>query len=196
MNGDPESASENSSAGAACVDTDFVTDHIQSILNDMDDFLLGWFDRLQRDIDASDNHKAAESGLNQRLEGFSQRMQVWQAKKEAEERRLTEQSEQLTEAWLRLESEQRMLLQMKEQPGPAAPERSLQRDGGVTSQCSEVGQPQFASGTTSTAPSGSCQSSPLASQKVSDRPRSDAAVDQFQRLKKEVDRGRSESATA
>jgi hypothetical protein len=87
---------------------------LQTVISDVDLFLSNWCERFDRDIRPDQPSVAPDEPLQVCIEELKVERSNWEAKRKCEARQLEEMANQLTEAWLRLEAEQRSFLQMKE----------------------------------------------------------------------------------
>ncbi len=106
---------------------DQIVDALQTIVSDVDAFLSNWFRRLDQCVESCPSGATPDAILQRRIEDFQNEKTRWEAQRNSDERHIQEQAQQLTEAWLRLEDEQRKFLQMKDpqrlagnDPGPHA----------------------------------------------------------------------------
>lgn len=188
-------------------------DAIQDVVDDVDQYVLEWFKRLNDGLVVADAPAAATTDreLRTRIKEFREEKRQWEAKREVEQHELQEKMRQLTDAWLRLEDEQRLLLQRRESAGsnkekPTSrtsnrPERTSAPASGteeVTFQDhrevavqSESPAPRVNSSIAPPSqprPTGSDRNaSPSASQATAPN---DAAVRQFQQLRREIESSR------
>lgn len=118
-------------------------DTLQSIITDVEEFLTDWAQRLDQCAATFQPDTSADAVLQKRVQEFKNAKSVWEAKRLAEERRIQEKANELTQAWLRLEDEQRALLQMKDPlsvsvTSPASTESSAARPAKLSAAESEV----------------------------------------------------------
>lgn len=113
---------------------------VQDVVADVADFLSDWMRRFDQHLTDHAMTSTPDAVLRQQMEEFELVRQSWEAKRQAEERRLRESTDQITEAWLRLEDEQRMLLQMREAASTGA------RDRGSSVRHSQAAAPQAGNG--------------------------------------------------
>lgn len=188
-------------------------DAIQDVVEDVDQYVLEWFKRLNDGLAVADAPAAAmtDRELRARIKDFREEKRQWEAKREVEQHELQEKMRQLTDAWLRLEDEQRLLLQRRESTGsnkekPTTrtsfrPEQTPALAHG-TEEAAFQDQQRAAVKSESTArrindsiapptrprPTGSDRDvSPSASKAITPN---DAAVRQFQQLKREIESSR------
>lgn len=179
----PNQTTESDAADAK--PEDFVNE-LQTIVADIDTFLSRWLERIHADKDSMATRSPSEA-LQQRMDEFLEERRGWEAKRDFELRKIEENTNQLTEAWLRLESEQRRFLQTKNQQPPATRVRSSDSNTEPLAQTRltvlDREEPL---------PSGG-EAGRITNTAVAD-PKSDTAIQQFRRLKREIDRGRSGSS--
>ena len=96
------------------VDPAAIAEALDDVISDIDRFLSLWFKRLSHNADSFQAAAKPDERLRRRMQDFEQEKLRWKAKRHSEQRRIQEKAEQLTEAWLRLEAEQRRFLQIKD----------------------------------------------------------------------------------
>jgi hypothetical protein len=96
------------------VDPAAIVDALEEVISDIDGFLSQWFQRLSHNADAFHTSAKPDERLRRRVQDLEQDKLRWKANQHSEEQRIHERAEQLTEAWLRLEGEQRRFLQIKD----------------------------------------------------------------------------------
>lgn len=168
-----------------------VLDALQMILADVDAFMSAWFQRLEQQFVLCEVPTTANELLNERVEEFQQRKSQWDSKRKREEQQIQEKVEQLTEAWLRLETEQRRFLQIKETHVPANSDTTQRDSTGLT-------MPQANNDSkleqSFSVDRGSINANTAAYNLADQGHRSrEAAVRQFQRLRQEIESSRPNS---
>lgn len=114
-------------------DPDAIMEALQGVIGDVDTFLSDWCHRIGQKVSERDRTAMPEDKLRRCIGEFQKEKSLWEAKRDAEEQRIEEKAAQLSEAWLRLEAEQRALLQMKDShsgsrdrsAGPPEPQPSV-----------------------------------------------------------------------
>lgn len=92
-------------------------DSLRGIVSEIEGFLDQWMQRfdklLRRCGEPAERAEPAEpdAAMRQRIEKFDQEYRQWEEQRQRETEQLHEKAEQLTEAWLQLEAEQRAVLQ-------------------------------------------------------------------------------------
>ncbi len=104
-----------------------IVDELQAIITDVDAFLSNWFRRLEQGSLSCDPTKIPDLILQKRFKELQNERVLLEAKRKSDERQTQEKAQQLTQAWLQLEEEQRKFLQMKDPP------RQAGYEGGSTS---------------------------------------------------------------
>ena len=161
---------------------DEIFDALQDVISDVDTFMAGWCKRFDQVVSSCASPAAveanpADANLHDRIKDFQQEQAKWEAKRKLEAERIQEQADQLTEAWLRLETEQRRFLQMKESHPLATPERRTD----AVEQTRDRDR------------SAIDQQSTRRSVTPNANPLREAAVRQFQRLRREIESSRPNS---
>ena len=104
-----------------------IVDELQAIITDVDAFLSNWFRRLEQGSLSCDPTTIPDLILQKRFKELQNERVLLEAKRKSDERQTQEKAQQLTQAWLQLEEEQRKFLQMKDPP------RQAGNEGGSTS---------------------------------------------------------------
>lgn len=190
-------------------------DAIQDVVEDVDQYVLEWFKRLNDGLAVADAPSAATTDreLRARIKDFREEKRQWEAKRKVEQHELQEKMRQLTGAWLRLEDEQRLLLQRRESTGSnkekpttrnsGRPEQNSapaygtedaafqdQQRAAVQSESNAPSVNDSIASPTRPRPTGSDRDvSPSASKAITPN---DAAVRQFQQLRREIETSRSQ----
>jgi hypothetical protein len=105
-------------ADVASQTPDQIVDALQTIVSDVDAFVSNWFRRLDQCVESCQPGTTPDAILQKRIQDFQNDKTRWEAQRKSDERQIQEQAQQLTEAWLRLEDEQRKFLQMKDPQRP------------------------------------------------------------------------------
>jgi len=98
-----------------CVPGEMV-DAMQNVISDIDAFLSGW---LERSAEQEELTTHPDEHLQRRIQELRSEQQQWETQRIAQQQVLESKAEQLTDAWLRLEAEQRRLLQTGVENAPA-----------------------------------------------------------------------------
>ncbi len=167
-----------------------IVDALQTIVSDADAFLSNWFRRLEQCVESCDPRTTPEAILQKRLDDFQNEKNLWEAKRKSDERAIQEKAEQLTEAWLRLEQEQRRFLQMNDPQRHAGSERGS--TNGVASRPAQEDSPAASDVEAAFAePSPSGDARPTHQpESFPNAPARDSAVRQFQQLRREIESSR------
>jgi hypothetical protein len=158
-----------------------ILENLDAIKRDLNAFVSAWTNRLDRVIESSQPIPLDDNQLQMRAEQLKQDRQQWEADCEVEQRAAQERMQQLTHAWLQLESEQRTFLQVK-----ASQKNAVSKTSDVVAVAGGNGNTTPVSVSLSKKLSASMESTTASP----DRPRQGAAF-QFQRLRHEMDSGRS-----
>jgi hypothetical protein len=98
-----------------------VINAFQTVVADVESFLSEWTVKVQREL-ASLDLTDGDQALRQRRQALQEERKRWEAKRQRELDEIEHKANQLTEAWLRLEDEQRRLLQTQDK------QRAARRD--------------------------------------------------------------------
>jgi hypothetical protein len=157
-----------------------ILESLDAIKHDLNAFVSCWVQRLDRVIETSQPIPLDDSQLQMRADQLRQERRQWEADCEVEQMAAQERMEQLTHAWLQLESEQRAFLQIK----------SNQVGAGSTSISSGASLPVNTKANSMSVPLSEMMSVPTGSiARSPDRHGGDAAQ-QFEKLRREMDSGR------
>jgi chromosome segregation ATPase len=88
-----------------------ILDALQDVITDIDQFMFDWMRRFDRCAQQTAATEKPNEQLRQRIKEFQAHQRQWESQRQAEQDQLTANANQLTDAWLRLEAEQRALLQ-------------------------------------------------------------------------------------
>ncbi len=169
-----------------------ILDALQDVISDVEAFLSDLFHRLDHNIAVSDTVAEPDERLRQRIEEFQYEKSQWEAKRKCDAEQFREKADQLTDAWLRLEAEQRKILQMKEPHAAASRERlpasdSAHRDSVGVATAVSAGSDAVAAEPVLGGDQYAIDQQPVKHSPVSHVSRSrEAAVRQFQRLRREI----------
>jgi hypothetical protein len=94
-------------------DSDHAT-QLQAIASEIESYFGVWISRCRQAIEEGRQTPAGEATLASKIRRFEETRSQWEAQRERELDSIAEKSEQLSCAWLQLESEQREFLQLKE----------------------------------------------------------------------------------
>ncbi|MDG2223540.1 MAG: hypothetical protein P8L85_19315 [Rubripirellula sp.] len=93
-------------------------DALHSVVCDVEAFMTDWLERAQCELAGVDT-SAGNATLRRGFQGLQAEKRQWEAKRRCELEAIEEKANQLTDAWLKLESEQRQLLKNQDrQRGP------------------------------------------------------------------------------
>jgi len=110
-----------------------ILESLQEVISDIDRFMVDWMQRANRCADQLHPERKPDEQLRLQVKEFLTQQRQWESQQKAEQEQLAANAEQLTEAWLRLEAEQRALLQAGNQalplPVPNQPERRVAEQG-------------------------------------------------------------------
>lgn len=159
-----------------------ILDALQDVISDVHMFVADWCQRLDHVVASYDPPptvlgQPADEDLHQRIQDFQQEKHQWESERDVAALQIQEKADQLTEAWLRLEDEQRKFLQIKESRLQTARDRTPAepvRSHGEDHANSDGPSPQ--------------RSMPAAS-----NPSRADVVQQFQRLRREIESSRPKS---
>ncbi|MGI9471965.1 MAG: hypothetical protein ACR2NZ_10555 [Rubripirellula sp.] len=179
-------------------------DAIQDVVDDVDEYVLEWFKRLNDGLVNDGSSTTSDRDLRARIREFREEKRQWEAKREVQQLELQEKMRQLTDAWLRLEDEQRVLLQRRDSAATSSREKTANRDASrsvepssksVSTTSAEKTAPSHIATVASSAPpsqpraaSNDGESKRPAAARVSQP--DDAAVRQFQQLRREIESSR------
>lgn len=158
---------------------------LQAIVSDVDVFVSDWFKRLKQAVVLPAQVPTTNQQLLKLIDNFQREKRQWEDDQTAAEEEIQKKVEEISEAWLRLEAEQRRFLQTKETYASNLPEHRAARESLENPGTSEL--------TTSKTSDGRClneqpQRSPLLDTNVK-RSAKDT-VQQFQRLRREIESNR------
>ena len=91
-----------------------IVDELQTIISDVDAFLSNWFRRFDQCAESCNPTTTPDVILQKRLKELQNERILLEAKRQSDERQMREKSQQLTQAWLQLEEQQRKFLQMND----------------------------------------------------------------------------------
>ena len=97
---------------------------LQTIIADVDTFVAHWFEQIDRCVEPSNAAETHDAILRKRVREFQREKRLWEARRETEQQELQEKADQLSQAWLHLEAEQRRFLQLKESQPMAGRDRT------------------------------------------------------------------------
>jgi len=182
----------NSSVNNFKTEPSEVLDGARDVVADIDQFLSTWLDRFDRHAERTELTAIPDEHLQRRIRELQWEQRQWETQRKTQQQVLDAKAKQLTDAWLRLESEQRMLLQsgkretpieripIREDKAPDEPNQCRQnsilqnpiREGGAPSEPNET-------------PIGPSLALPIKPPR--DVIPRDAAVLQFEKLKQEIE---------
>ena len=173
-----------------CQSPEEIVEQLQNIVSDVDAFLSNWLRRPPQCAESFDPTTTADVILQKRFKELQHEKILLEAKRKSDERQLQEKAQQLTQAWLQLEEEQRKFLQMKD------PQRPAGHELGLTS--SVANRPADATSPAATAVNAprtelSLSGETVASTQTESVPKAqtrDFAVRQFQQLRREIESSR------
>lgn len=164
-------------------------EQLQDVMDDMEAFLANWLTRVEQLQTAS---AMPDAQLRRRFRELEQEKIQWEAKRNRETQDLHEKAEQLVDAWLRLEAEQRRLTQIRDAHGQ--PSRNVTTETSEskvtpeadTEQVAPVQEmPQEVAVHKVPAPAAPRRPSPTLCQ-----PACSSAIQQFQQLRREIETSR------
>lgn len=204
-------------SGESSVTPEAIADALHHIINDVRTYLSDWCYRLEQNVKSQGVSATSEAVLHERIDEFQKMKTLWEAKRVAEEQQIKQKTDQLTEAWLRLEDEQRSFLQHKETQGGGRqaaadqPQVPSEVDCSVGRRMGHAGQPAIAASAAPMQPAAVQQHThlmqpaaahgvpqvavePHATVPAASGPTSrtrESAVVQFQRMRKEIESSRT-----
>ena len=101
---------------------------LQVIVSDVEAFVSDWFKRLTQSVVSPMLVPTTNQQLLKHIDDFQTKKRQWEERKTHAEEEIREKLEQISEAWLRLEAEQRRFLQTKESYAPTVPEYKAERE--------------------------------------------------------------------
>ncbi|QDT07174.1 hypothetical protein K227x_55990 [Rubripirellula lacrimiformis] len=165
---------------------DAVIASLQGVVSDVDDFMSSWLERLSQSDVLCQNPLTTDQRLRERIERFEREKSRWEDKRRCQEREIHQKLDQLSDAWLRLESEQRRFLQTKGSRHPIAVANNAAIDDGVEKNPVPISGKQSVNEQVS---------SPRSVEATASEAR-ESAVLQFQRLRQEIEFNRPSSGAA
>ncbi len=118
-----------------------VLDGLQAVISDIDEFMFDWLQRFNRCAEEMQPTDTPDEQLRRRIREFQARQRQWESQQKMEQEQLEANATQLTDAWLRLEAEQRELLQAVSNPLVLVSDRNGERQSPDIAR-SECSQPQ------------------------------------------------------
>ena len=146
---------------------------LRQLMGEIEQFLSGFCNQIQRATAQSAVTTRPDAELQKQAEELQTLKQLWDAKRDAEEKRIAERAEELTQAWLELEAEQRRFLQIRD---------------------SHAGTPTRSEPEVGTQISHPAEATPISRSEESSVPRQqprESARQQFDRLRREIASSRS-----
>ena len=89
-------------------------DELRKIATDIETYLGKWVVRSRRVIEHGRGSTTSDVAMSTQMQKFEEKQRKWEARRQREMDDIADKAEELTVAWLKLESEQRQFLQMKE----------------------------------------------------------------------------------
>lgn len=135
MNSEPEQQAE---PRATPYNSEDVVGVLHRVVCDVETFMSDWLRRAQCELAASDPIAGKET-LRRGFQGLQAEKRQWEAKRQCELQAIEHKANQLTEAWLKLEAEQRELSKPKDKqhrsrrPETAEPTQVIVHDLGPQS---------------------------------------------------------------
>lgn len=131
-------------------DADVQQTAIDALIDDIHRFLADWQGRVNTELRSLRSSPPDAQVSQLRITAFEQQKRQWELHRARESQLIREQSDQLTNAWLQLEAEQRRLLQLKQDlrhpiasaPAPATLTRPL-KSLPITNQTRDAAIRQF-----------------------------------------------------
>lgn len=99
---------------------------IERVVLDIDEFVGDWLRRLNDQLQTEPPAVATDDRLEASVDAFEHEKNRWRLERDLVDDQIREKVEQLTQAWLHLETEQRKFLQMKELRTDVPSELSVQ----------------------------------------------------------------------
>jgi len=166
-----------------------IVDALQAMLSDVDGFMVDWFQRLNQQLVACDTVFSPDQKVRQQSERLRREQNEWNLKRDREDEQIQEKFQQLTDAWLRLESEQRKFLQLKNArasvSGESPPQHALAQN--ALAQATESIDARATHSPAVAVKPIPTQSVPGSPDRQSPEPSSsEHAIRQFQRLRQEI----------
>ncbi len=87
---------------------------LRRIASDIETYLSKWVVRSRRVIEHGLNATNSDVGISAQQQKFEEKQRKWEARRQREMDDVSDKAQELAAAWLKLESEQRQFLQMKE----------------------------------------------------------------------------------
>ncbi|TWT83804.1 hypothetical protein CA13_52750 [Planctomycetes bacterium CA13] len=168
----PENTEESEMVVAAAVE------ELQVVVSDVDQFLSCWLDRLSDTVVSHQPLPTTDPQLRKRIKDFQRQQAEWDNQRQCEELEIQRKLDEITQAWLHLEAEQRKLLQAKELQMLGSQESSV--SGDAVSAVTRTSPERYES---EPIPSADSLSSNV-------KHSSDTTVQQFQRLRREIESSR------
>lgn len=196
-----QSNSQSDPAGDPDVASGRIVDALHDVVSDFDEFVCDWFERLDQSIIACEAtpapapapvEKAPDKQVSKELGELQKEKIRWESKRDSATGEIQNKADLLTEAWLRLESEQRKFLQITSanphatreiHPAAEAPPREPVAATPSSKTRGDAAQPQQPINT----------ESPLPAAAANPNSSREAALLQFQRLRREIDSSRPKS---
>ena len=95
-----------------------ILESLHDVISDIDSFMFDWQQRFNRCADQMKPSHKPDDQLRRQIKEFQAQQRQWESQRKAEQEQLEANANQLTDAWLRLEAEQRALLQAGTQVSP------------------------------------------------------------------------------
>ena len=102
-------------------------DELRKIAGEIEAYLSKWVIRSRRVVELGYGATTSEVAMSSQVKKFEEQQRKWEVRRQRELDDLSDKAQELADAWLKLESEQRQFLQIKDawqhrnaQPGPPA----------------------------------------------------------------------------
>jgi hypothetical protein len=156
---------------------------LESLVDDLESFLSDWMLSAEHATILSEAAAAPEHALRKRIHAFEMQKRQWELARKHEAKLARQRCEELTEAWLQLEAEQQRFSQLKQLSPPMA---AAAARGEFRGEFAEGPDPITRATTANERKGGGA--APAAPARLSGSvPSTAAAVQQFQRLRREID---------
>ena len=169
--------------------SDEIVDALQAIVTDVDAYLSNWCRQLDQCVESRDAETNPDAILQQRYSEFQNEKMRWERQRKLEQQQLQEQAKQLTDAWMRLEDQQRRFLQMKNAQRQNGSEREPVAATTITV---DQDSPSADDGNSANTDSLACRDArPPRQMETNSKPSArESAIRQFQQLQREIQSSR------
>ena len=105
---------EDPPQGGPATDATAAADELRNIAAEIQDYMGKWVIRSRRVIGHACDPMQGDVPLSTQMQKFEESQRKWETRRQKEMDEIADKAEELAAAWLKLESEQRQFLQMKE----------------------------------------------------------------------------------